>query len=196
MIVLNRDGSQMERRTYNRVADMLPLTYHVISKAQYDERAALYAAVPTSDRGPSGTSALAHLLAVQPNPDMIPIITLLRTLHEKVDLLLARLSPAAGLPADGPTAQAATAIDISGNGLLMLVSERLTPDTRVDIVFPAPTSSPFSIELLGTVVREASQSNGRWATPTTFTAVHPLDRTAMVAYVSHRESALRASGQR
>jgi hypothetical protein len=127
---------------------------------------------------------------------MIPIITLLRTLHEKVDLLLAGLPAPGGLPTDDFPSQAATAVDISGNGLLMLVSESLPPDTRVEIVFPAPTRSPFSIQLLATIVREATRSNDRWATPTTFTAIHPVDRAAMIGYVSYRESALRASGHR
>lgn len=182
----------MERRQYNRIPDPLPVTYRVITTAQHDERAAIFAAVPTKDRGPAGISALLHLLAAPSNPELAPVLTLLRTLHEKVDLLLALAGlpiAAQALPENGPEAKQATVVDVSGNGLLMLAAERLATGTWIEILLPAPNRSPFSIQLLATVVREGTHAQDRWKIPTMFTAIHARDRDAMLGYVLHRTRA-------
>jgi hypothetical protein len=179
----------MERRKYSRIPDPLPLTYRVITTVEYDERAALFFSVATKDRGPAGISALVHLLAAPSNPELIPVLTLLRTLHEKVDLLLALAglpTAALALPKNGSEARPATVVDVSGNGLLMLAAEQLAPGVRIEIIMPAPNHSPFSIQMLATIVREGVKVQDRWKIPSTFTAMHGGDRDAMLGYVLHR----------
>src|SRR6266496_1303259 len=130
----------MERRMNMRVSDYFPISYRVISPAQYETLEPIYRTTPSTEWGsPEGLDQ--STTAIKPQVTDPVMAALLAELLKKVDQILQILSPAKTELTTDPSFEKATCVDLSGGGLRLRGDRQLKAGELLDLLVPLPIAA-------------------------------------------------------
>ncbi len=173
-----------EKRGYDRVDVSFPMTYRKLTDAEVTElRSEIVGASAAAALSAAPASATAPALASGAGTPAQ------QRIERKLDLILSHL----GLSAEtsrtatsGPTAigrKGATALDLSGSGLRVRVSEPLSPGDQLEVRFDVPGGQGVRVRALLEIVRQIADNGRSHEVGGRFRTMSESARTAVVRYV-------------
>ena len=182
----------MERRLNMRVEDYFSVSYRVITREEYDTLERVYRTTPSKEWG------APDLRMPSPDPAAThdPLMAAVTDLVKKVDRILEILNHnRASESASGQAYEKATCIDLSGSGMRLRGTRRLTSGALLELFVPLPTASAATVRFLATVARDTESVGEFLDTAVSFSTINDEDREQIIAYVFQRERQILAANR-
>ena len=207
-LVSEKNENSEESRNSVRIPDSFTINYNIVTQKEYNKKSPLYISRRTANRSGAKSSELEAFSFdwshIEDEVDFDPVLVkILFYMDQKMDKIISNqekiLSRVDTVEEVQDVFETGECIDISGTGVHMLVTGKLSPDSLLELTIEPPINPPIKIVLLGKLSRACQSSdneNNDFEVSVTFTAINEDDRESLIKYIFQRQRELISSRKR
>ncbi len=191
-----------ESRNSVRIPDSFTINYNIVTQKEYNKKATLYINRRTANR-PGAKSSEVDAFSfdwshIEDEVDFDPVLVkILFYMDQKMDKIIANqekiLNKVDTVEEVQDISETGECVDISGSGVNMLVTGKLSPGSLLELTIEPPINPPIQIILLGKLSRicqSKDNENNDFEASVTFTAINEDDRENLIKYIFQRQREL------